>query len=140
MRLPIENSILAFVGKRISWFFYPIIGHNSWEISVSALQGFIAKEQVVSSMEIISGLSGNIKNSGEIFGNGGVFDFFYKSSAYAYVSFNLFSAPCFGAIATMKKELKSLKHTFFAVCFQIGIAWVVSAFIFVNSKSVLLNS
>ena len=127
----IENSILAFVGKKISWFFYPIIGHNSWEISVSALQGFIAKEQVVSSMEIISGLSENIKNSGEIFGNGGVFDFFDKSSAYAYVAFNLFSAPCFAAIATIKKELKSLKHTFFVVCFQIGIAWVVSAFIFV---------
>ena len=127
----IENSILAFVGKKISWFFYPIIGHNSWEISVSALQGFIAKEQVVSSMEIISGLSENIKNSGEIFGNGGVFDFFDKSSAYAYVAFNLFSAPCFAAIATMKKELKNLKHTFCAVCFQIGIAWVVSAFIFV---------
>jgi ferrous iron transport protein B len=47
------------------------------------------------------------------------------------VAFNLFSAPCFAAIATIKKELESLKHTFFVVCFQIGIAWVVSAFIFV---------
>lgn len=126
----IENSILAFVGKKISWFFYPIIGQNSWEVCVSALQGFIAKEQVVSSMEIISGLAGDIKNSSEVFGSGSPFAFFDKASAYAFVTYNLFSTPCFAAIATIKKELRSWKQTFLVMCFQIGIAFASSAFIY----------
>lgn len=126
----IEDSILAFMGKKIEWFFYPIIGRNSWEVCVSALQGFIAKEQVVSSMEIISGLSNDIKNSSEVFGNGSPFEFFGKASGYAFVAFNLFSAPCFAAVATIKKELKSFKQTFLVVCFQIGIAWISSSCIF----------
>ena len=50
----IENSILAFIGKKFSCFFYPIVGKDCWEISVSSLQGLIAKEQIISSMKIIS--------------------------------------------------------------------------------------
>ncbi|MDD5979583.1 MAG: nucleoside recognition domain-containing protein, partial [bacterium] len=122
----IQNSILAFLGRKISWFFYPIVGRNSWEISVSAIQGLIAKEQVVSSMEIISGLSGEFRNTFEIFADGSPFSFLNNSSSYAFVIFNLFSAPCIAAIATMKKELGNFKYTFLAIIFQIFLAWIVS--------------
>ena len=83
--IEIENSILAGIGKRFSWIFYPIIGTFSWEATVSAIQGLVAKEQVISSMNIIAGLSDN----GKIF-NSTAFRFFTPVSAYAYMVFNLF--------------------------------------------------
>lgn len=123
----IEESILAAIGKKISWIFYPIIGVNSWEATVSAIQGLVAKEQVISSMAVISGLT---EETSEIFIKGGIFEFFNPISAYAFMIFNLFSAPCFGAIGAMKKELGNNKKLLKAVSFQTGIAWFLATFIY----------
>ncbi len=121
----IQTSILAFIGNKFSWFFYPIIGEKNWAVTVSAIQGLIAKEQVVSSMTIISGLSqGGV--AGDIFSNG-IFSFFNKASGYAFMVFNLFSAPCVASIGAMKSELKSTKKTILTVFFQIAIAWIFAS-------------
>lgn len=125
----IEESIMAFWGKKISWIFYPILKINSWEATVSAIQGIIAKEQVISSMQIISGLMGDAKNLSEIFSPGSPFEFFSSKTSYAFVAFNLFSAPCFAAIATMGKELKNGLLTFIAVGMQILLAYVLAVLI-----------
>ena len=53
----VEDSILATIGKTISWIFYPMLGTNSWGATVSAIQGLVAKEQVISSMSVIAGLA-----------------------------------------------------------------------------------
>ena len=124
----IQISILAKLGSLLSWFFYPIIGELNWAVGVSALQGLIAKEQVVSSMSIISELSGGQLASG-IFSSD-IFSCFNNASAYAFVLFNLFSAPCLASIGTMKNELKSTRKTMFAVFFQIIGAWIFSALVF----------
>ena len=100
----IESSILAKIGSLFSWFFYPIIGELNWAVAVSVIQGLIAKEQVVSSLTIISGLAGG-NSLGGIFASG-IFRCFNKASAYAFVVFNLFSAPCLASIGAMKNELK----------------------------------
>lgn len=121
----IEESILAQIGKKISWIFCPIIGTNSWEATVSIIQGLIAKEQVMSSMAIISGFQEN-----QLFENGTAFGFFNNVSAYSFIVFNLFSAPCFAAISTMKKELGSIRKTVFAVFYQICLAWILSSLIY----------
>ena len=125
----IENSILAGIGKSLSWFFYPILGEFSWGATVSAIQGLVAKEQVVSSMTIIANMSVEVVDEMTLFGRDSVFNFFSGASAYAYVVFNLFSAPCFGAIGAMKKELGSVKKTFLVVLLQISVAWVVSVMV-----------
>lgn len=109
----IEDSILASIGKIISWIFYPMLGINSWEVTVSTIQGLIAKEQVISSMSVIMGFSEKT----------GLNEYFTPLSAYAFMVFNLFSAPCFGAIGAMRKELGSAKKTIRVVCFQIVFAW-----------------
>ena len=83
----IEQSILASIGKAISWVFIPILGTNSWGATVSAIQGLVAKEQVISSMSVIAGISGDIEGN-QIFSNGSMFDFFTASSAYAFMVFN----------------------------------------------------
>lgn len=125
----IQKSILASIGNAISWFFYPILGTLSWETAVSAIQGLVAKEQVISSMSIISGFGKDIEN-GTILFKTGAFSFFTGASAYAFIIFNLFSAPCFGAIGAMRRELGSTKKMFKEITFQIILAWFLASFAF----------
>ena len=75
----IEDSILASIGKIIAWIFYPMLGINSWEVTVSTIQGLIAKEQVISSMSVIMGFSEKT----------GLNEYFTPLSAYAFMVFNL---------------------------------------------------
>lgn len=126
----VEESILASIGNKISWVFKPMLGENSWEAAVSALQGLVAKEQVVSSMAVINGLAEDASEGAEIFVKEGAFGFFTASSAYAFMVFNLFSAPCFGAIGAMKRELGSTKKLLKALAFQTSLAWVLATFVY----------
>lgn len=126
----IENSMLASIGKTISWIFYPIIGENSWGIAVSAIQGLVAKEQVISSMSVIAGFTEDIKEGSQMFTANEMFSFFTSASAYAFMVFNLFSAPCFGAIGAMRRELGGTKKVLKAVTFQIVFAWILGAVVY----------
>jgi ferrous iron transport protein B len=121
----VENSMLASIGKLFSWVFYPILGEFSWAATVSAIQGLVAKEQVVGSMAVIA----NVSEEGNMIFNSGVFSFFNAASAYAFVVFNLFSAPCFGAIGAMKKELGSTKKMMYAILLQTGLAWIIAVLV-----------
>lgn len=126
----VEDSILADVGNKISWVFYPMLGERSWGATVSAIQGLVAKEQVVSSMAVINGLAEDTEEGSQIFNSTGVFGFFTAASAYAFMVFNLFSAPCFGAIGAMRRELGSRKKLFKAVAFQTLLAWVLATIVY----------
>lgn len=125
----VDDSILASIGNALAWIFYPMLGEWSWEATVSAIQGLVAKEQVVSSMNIIAGLAEENEAYGQIF-ESGAFSFFNNASAYAYSVFCLFSAPCFGAIGAMRRELGSTKRMWQAVIFQTGLAWVLAVVTF----------
>ncbi|MDO9630204.1 MAG: ferrous iron transport protein B, partial [Acholeplasmataceae bacterium] len=124
-----SDSILASLGNIFAWIFYPMLGTWSWEATVSAIQGLVAKEQVVASMAIIAGYSDSTSEGLLIFGSG-AFSFFTASSAYAFMVFNLFSAPCFGAIGAMRQELGTTKRMWKAVLFQTGLAWVLGVIVF----------
>ena len=126
----IEDSILASIGKSISWIFYPMLGQNNWGATVSAIQGLVAKEQVVSSMAVISGLAEDVEEGSEIFAEGTPFAGITAASAYAFMVFNLFSAPCFGAIGAMQRELGSTKRMLKAVLFQTGCAWILATIVY----------
>ena len=131
----IENSMLATVGNKIAWIFSPMIGENNWGAAVSAIQGLVAKEQVVSSMAVISGLAEDVEEGSEIFAQNSVFGSFTAASAYAFMVFNLFSAPCFGAIGAMKRELGGTKRMIKAVSFQTIFAWILAVIVYqVGSK------
>lgn len=125
----VEDSILASIGNVFAWIFYPMLGEWSWGATVSAIQGLVAKEQVVSSMNIIAGLAEESQDVTALFGSG-VFGFFNPASAYAFCMFNLFSAPCFGAIGAMRRELGSTKRMFQAILFQTGLAWILGCLAF----------
>ncbi len=121
----VEDSMLAKIGDKISIVFKPMLGTKSWGATVSAIQGLVAKEQVVSSMSIIAGF-GEEGEASDIFSNTSSFGFFSKISAYAFMIFNLFSAPCFGAIGAMRRELGSRKKMLLAVLFQTSYAWLIA--------------
>ena len=126
----IEESMLAQIGNKISWVFYPMLGENNWGAAVSAIQGLVAKEQVVSSMAVIAGLAEDVEEGAEIFAKGTSFGSFTAASAYAFMVFNLFSAPCFGAIGAMKRELGGTKKMLKAVAFQTIFAWVLATIVY----------
>ncbi len=126
---PIDDSILASLGNVFAWIFYPMLGEWSWAATVSAFQGLVAKELVVSNMNVIAGLAEENEIYNLIF-ESNVFSFFTSASAYAFMVFNLFSAPCFGAIGAMRRELGSRKRMAFAVAFQTGIAWLLAVLVF----------
>jgi ferrous iron transport protein B len=65
-----EDSILAFLGNLFAWIFYPMLGSWSWAATVSAIQGLVAKEQVVASMAIIAGYSETTEEGLLIFRSG----------------------------------------------------------------------
>lgn len=126
----VEDSMLATVGNKISWVFYPMLGENSWGATVSAIQGLVAKEQVVSSMAVINGLADDVEEGSAIFAKDGIFGFFTATSAYAFMVFNLFSAPCFGAIGAMKRELGGNGKMLKAVIFQTTLAWGLATVVY----------
>ncbi len=124
-----NESMLAGLGNILAWIFYPMLGTWSWGATVSAIQGLVAKEQVVASMAIIAGYSEDTSQGLLIFGSS-AFSFFTASSAYAFMVFNLFSAPCFGSIGAMRQELRSTKRMLKAVLFQTGMAWILAVIVF----------
>ena len=58
----------------------------------------------------------------------GVLDFIdmTKLAAFSFLTFNLLCAPCFAAIAAIKREMNSAKWTWFAIGYQTGFAYAVS--------------
>lgn len=121
----VDESMLASIGSFIAPIFAPL-GFGNWQSSVSLLSGLLAKETVVSSMEVI--FSGDLKVI--------LPQFFTTISAYSFLIFTLLYVPCVSAVGTMKKEYGT-KMTIFSVCYQLVLAWVV-AFIFYNVASIFI--
>ena len=108
-----ENSILA----RISSLFAPImkpVGLGDWRIMVSLISGFLAKESVVSTLEIL--YEGNISA------------IMTPLTAASLLVFSLLYTPCVAAIAAVKREL-GRKWAIFVVVWQCAIAWLVALFV-----------
>ena len=113
----VDDSILAAIGRFIAPIFAPL-GFGNWQSSVSLLSGLLAKESVVSSMEVI--FNGDLKVV--------LPQFFTTISAYSFLIFTLLYTPCVSTLGTMKKEYGT-KMMVFSICYQIALAWIVS-FIF----------
>ncbi len=125
-----STSMLASIGNIFAWLFYPMLGGQmSWGAAVAAFQGLIAKENVVASMAVIAGLSGDAANGQLIFGSGSLFAFFTPITAIAFIIFNLFSAPCIASLAAMKREFGTKRMLGYAILFQTSLAWVIASLI-----------
>lgn len=116
----IDQSLLATLGGAIAWIFKPL-GWGTWQATVSTITGLVAKENIVGTMGIIYGASGNTYAT--------LRSVFTGVSGFSFLVFNLLCAPCFAAIGAIKREMNNAKWTWFAILYQTGFAYVIALMI-----------
>ena len=116
-----ELSILASIARLISPVMKPI-GLGDWQISVALVSGFIAKESVVSTLEILFA--------------GGVETIMNSVSAASLLVFSLLYSPCIAAIASVKRELGS-KWAAGVVIWQCALAWVCALAVYMIGLAII---
>ena len=125
-----EASILATLGRSLSWIFDPL-GFGNWKATVAALTGLAAKETVVATFGILYHNSSEAGLAAALRGD-------YSSlAAYSFLVFNLLCAPCFAAIGAIKREMANLKWTVGAIGFQTGLAYCVSLILYQFGQVIL---
>ncbi len=102
-----ERSILAYLAGWIAPLFEPI-GLGDWRIVVALISGFLAKESVVSSMEVL-----------------GATAFLTQLTAIPLLVFCLLYTPCIASITAVKREFGWL-WALGMVLFQCCLAWFVA--------------
>lgn len=104
------ESMLAMVSGVLVPIFRPV-GLGDWRICTALISGFMAKESVVSTMEILFG--------------GNIAAVLTPLSAASLLVFSLLYTPCVAAIASVKRELGA-KWAVAVVFWQCAIAWVAA--------------
>lgn len=104
------NSIMAMLSGFLVPLFKPL-GLNDWRIVTSLISGVIAKESVVSTLEILF-----VQDITTIL---------TISSVLTLLTFSLIYTPCIAAIAAIKRELGSL-WAMGVVLWQCVIAWLLA--------------
>ena len=105
-----SESILASVAGFIAPVFAPL-GLGDWRVVTSFISGFMAKESVVSTLEILFGSS--------------VSTAFTTLSAVSLLVFSLLYTPCVAAISSIRREL-GRKWAVLVVVWQCAIAWIAA--------------
>ena len=104
------ESILAGISGLLVPLFKPL-GLGDWRICTSLISGFMAKESVVSTLEVLFG--------------SGIGTVLSPVAAAALLTFSLLYTPCVAAIAAIKREL-GMKWAVGVVIWQCAIAWAAA--------------
>ena len=107
-----HDSMLAAVAGVLAPLFKPV-GLGDWRIVTSLISGFMAKESVVSVLEVLFGAAGGVTGA------------MSTLTALSLLAFSLLYTPCVAAIASIKRELGG-GWAVAVVLWQCGIAWVVA--------------
>ena len=112
-------SLLAAAGGMVAVLFVPL-GFGTWQAAVATITGLIAKEEVVSTMQVLypGDLTANIAMT------------FTAASAYSFMVFNLLCAPCFAAMGAIKREMNNVKWSCAAIGYMCGFAYVISLIVY----------
>ncbi len=108
-----EASILAVLAGFIAPVMSPV-GLGDWRICVSLVSGFMAKESVVSTLEVLFGTD--------------IGTFLTPLSAVSMLVFSLLYTPCVAAVASVKRELGA-KWAVCLVLWQCLFAWLITLII-----------
>ena len=121
------ECILAKIGNLISWIFTPL-GWGDWKMTVAAITGLVAKENVVGTFGQLFGFAEVAEDGQEIWGT--LANSMSQIAAYSFLVFNLLCAPCFAAMGAIKREMNNTKWFWFAIGYQCLLAYLVSLCIF----------
>lgn len=105
-----DESILAAISGLLVPLLWPL-GLGDWRIATSLISGFLAKESVVSSLEVLFGENVSAAIS--------------SVSAAALLVFSLLYTPCVAAVASIRREMGGL-WAFGVVVWQCVVAWVAA--------------
>ena len=110
------GSLLAIIGQRIAPVFAPL-GFADWRCAAALISGFIAKESVVSTLEILLGTSA-------------LGALFTTKSAVSFLVFTLLYTPCVAAIVAIRREVGSgFRAGVIALC-QCCVAYLAAFAVF----------
>lgn len=104
------DSILAVVSSLLVPVFAPL-GLGDWRICTALISGFMAKESVVSTLEVLFG--------------GSIGSVLTPLSAASLLVFSLLYTPCVAAVASIKRELGG-KWAVGVVIWQCAVAWIAA--------------
>ena len=106
------DSLLALIGQSLAVLFRPL-GFGDWRCATALISGFIAKESVVSTLQVL-------------LGNAAITSLFTTRSAISFLVFTLLYTPCIAAVATIRRELGSRIKTVGVVLLQCVVAWLAA--------------
>ena len=115
------ESIMAAISGVLVPIFRPI-GLGDWRMVTSLISGFMAKESVVSTMEVLFG--------------GDVTSVMTAAQAASMLVFSLIYTPCVAAIASIRRELGH-KWAVGVVFWQCFVAWIVALITYLICSGVL---
>ena len=107
-----QASMLALISGWLVPLLRPL-GLGDWRIATSLISGFMAKESVVSVLEVLFGSTGAVSTM------------MSTLSAASLLVFSLLYTPCVAAIASVKRELGG-RWAAMLVLWQCLIAWVAA--------------
>ena len=115
-----SESILAAISGLLTPIFKPL-GLGDWRICTALISGFMAKESVVSTMQVLFG--------------SGIATVLTPLAAASMLVFSLLYTPCVAAIASVKREL-GFKWAAGVVIWQCVVAWVASFLVYFIGSAV----
>jgi ferrous iron transport protein B len=127
--VPADRSMLAQIGGVIAPLFAPL-GFGNWQISVAALSGYAAKENIVATLGIVLGMGSGMSLDNPLMLTEISKLFYNPAAGYAFMTFILLAPPCVAAISAIKREMGSLKWTFAALGFQLLVSYLAAFIIF----------
>lgn len=125
--VPMNESFLSMIGGLIAPILIPL-GFGTWQAAAALITGFLAKEIVVSTMNILyyapdeNSLLQAISHA------------FTPLSAYSFMVFILLYIPCLATTATISRESGSLKWTLVAIGYSFVVAYLLSFMVYQGGK------
>lgn len=127
LKVDMNDSFLAAIGNIIAPILKPI-GFGTWQAAASLITGFLAKESIISTMNIIY----FVPNSSSL---GGLLSHYYTPlAAYSFMVFILLYIPCLATTATIYKETGSKKWTAFSIIYALAVAYFLCLVIYQGGK------
>lgn len=122
-----DDSYLAVIGGWFASVLHPI-GFGTWQSGASLVTGFMAKEVVVSTMNIIYHVSDTTGLQEQIA------LFFTPLQSYSFMAFVLLYTPCLATVGVLRKETDSWKWTLFSIGYSLLLAYLVSFIIYQGGR------
>ena len=116
------DSMLAAIGRLLAPIFEPC-GFGDWRAVTSLISGFTAKEAVISTLGVLTGVGADVNAAA-------LQTVFTPISAASFLIFTLLYTPCVAAVAAIRRELNSTLITVAAVVMQCAVAWGVATLVF----------